>query len=107
LPKWLLISGIIGLTIVVEGVLTFLIAEKLQWSWIDAQFTIGFLVFILVWFMQFNEFIGNRYANVDNQVFGDGKEIYNIELFHFTLNPISIASMLYFLSAIIITILSI
>ena len=107
MPKWLVISGIIGLTLIVEGYLTFLIAESLQWTWMDAQFTIGFLVFILVWFMQFNEFIGNRYANVENQVFGDGKEIYNIELFQFKLNPISIATLLYFLSAIIIAVLSI
>lgn len=66
----------------------------------DAQFTIGFLVFILIWFMQFNELIGNRCANGNNQVFGDGKEIYSIELFRFKLNPISIATLLYFFSSI-------
>lgn len=96
----MLISGIIGSIFAIEGILTFLIAQSLGWTWTDAQFTIGFLVFILIWFMQFNKFIGNRYANVDNQVFGDGKEIYSIELFRFKLNPISITTLLYFLSLI-------
>lgn len=55
----MLISGIIGSIFAIEGILTFLIAQSLGWTWTDAQFNIGFLVFILIWFMQFNELIGN------------------------------------------------
>lgn len=78
--KWI-VTGIIILTLVTEILVTLLIATNLGWEFTGAHFMIGFLVFIFVWFMQFNEYIGNQYSNVDNRVFGDGKDIYSVTFF--------------------------
>ncbi|WP_079480813.1 hypothetical protein [Halobacillus salinus] len=66
LSKKVIVFFLIGGTLLIEVLLSWILAERLDWDFIEAHFTIGFLMFILVWFMQFNEWLGNKYANVDN-----------------------------------------
>ncbi|WP_139205838.1 hypothetical protein [Halobacillus alkaliphilus] len=105
-PKKWLVSSITTLTLLLELSLTFLVSTRTGLSFIESHFTIGFLLFIMVWFMQLNEFMGNQYANVDNQVFGDGKDIYRVSIFQFKVNPVSIGTFIYFTAAILISIVA-
>ncbi|MCA1012218.1 hypothetical protein [Halobacillus halophilus] len=105
-PKKWLVSSITTLTLLFELSLTFLVSTRTGLSFIEAHFTVGFLLFIMVWFMQFNEFMGNQYANVDNQVFGDGKDIYRVSIFQFKVNPVSIGTFLYFAAAVLISVVA-
>ncbi|MCA0969789.1 hypothetical protein LCM20_04165 [Halobacillus litoralis] len=100
LPKKGVVGLLISVTIIVEIVLSMMLSRRLGWSFTEGHFTVGFLLFILVWFMQFNEWMGNKYANVDNKVYGSGKDVYAVQVFRFSLNPFSIATLVYFLGGV-------
>ncbi|MGP4078232.1 hypothetical protein [Halobacillus sp. K22] len=59
-PKKWLVSSITTLTLLFELSLTLLVSTRTELSFIESHFTVSFLLFIMVWFMQFNEFIIHR-----------------------------------------------
>ncbi|RWZ55332.1 hypothetical protein EQV77_11865 [Halobacillus fulvus] len=105
IPKRYKIWGIILLTIGVEAILTYVTAKNTGWPFLDAQFSIGFLVLILLVFMQMNEHTGKQYANVDNRVYGDGKETYAVSVFRLEVNPVALGAIIYFAVGVILSLI--